>query len=145
MKGILVFLFAMAVFNQASAEYYYRRDGSTQEAAIGAVEMKGTGIVNLVAVLEYKRVPEDTKVFKSDKYTDFFDRVKIGAKTIALKLLLEKPTIEISELKPLRERIDKSVSSYFESETKSEFPNESIQIVYGLSMLYVSDPFENKK
>ena len=144
-KIIVPAFLAMLLTTPASAEFFskYGTGGSSQAVAVGSVEVKGRGVVNLVAVLEFVRTPKDSKIYKSDAYEEFLDRVIVGAKSIVLKLLLEKSAIDPSELKTIRETIEKTVSHYFEVEAQKTFPSEKVFVNYGLTMLYISDPFED--
>lgn len=141
---ITLFVAMLAAMPASAGEFFssHRGGGSSQEVAVGSVEIKGRGVVNLVAVLEFVRPPNDPKTYKSDAYSDFLNRVEVGAKAVVLKVLLEKPSIELAEIKTIRENMDKALSEYLELEIQKAFPAEKLNVAYGITMLYVSDPFE---
>jgi hypothetical protein len=120
-------------------------NGSSQGIAVGTVELKGRGVVNLVAVLEFERNQKESKIYKTDEYSKFLEHIKSGSRSVALKVLLEKSTIEPSDIKVIRTNIETAVPKYISLEAKRLFPSDKVEVGYSVVMLYISDPLEQSK
>ena len=139
-KLIIAFIFLILCSSNAAASFYssdYNREAGT---VIAAVQVKGKGICNLIVTIQFMRKPQDSKVYKSDEYEKFMDRLAIESRGIALKKILERKELAVSDLNELRKVIETEIGNHAAQLKKKLLPNQNVEVVFSISNFYLLEP-----
>lgn len=139
-KLIIASIFLILCSSNAVASMYssdYNREAGT---IIAAVQIKGKGIYNLIVTIQFMRKPQDNKVYKSDEYEKYMDRLAIESRGIALKIILERKELTVSDLNELRKVIETEIRNHAAQLKKNLIPNHNVEVVFSISNFYLLEP-----
>ncbi len=138
---VLGFILLLVLSSSVMAGFgsgYYSPTGSG--TVIGAVQVEGEGVYNLVVTLEFLRRPQDTKTYKSDAYEQLIGFISIKWRKIALDKILEVGPISVSDLASLKKTIEADLEEMVEVEKKKFSLGKDIEVIYTLSNFLLLEP-----
>ena len=136
----LVFLLMSsgAVAGFGSGSDYYAISGSNSVAA--PVWVEGEGLFNLVVSLDFLGRPEDTKLYKSDSYSQLINHLSVKWRSIALDKILAVSTIEKGGLADLKKEIESAVDKLVKDESAKLMGDQKVEVVYSLTHFVLLEP-----
>ena len=136
----LVFLLmssgAIAGFGSGSG--YYPISGSN--SVVAPVWVESEGLFNLVVSLDFLGRPEDTKLYKSDSYTQLIGHLSVKWRSIALDKILAVSTIETGGLADLKKEIESAVDKLVKDESAKLMGDQKVEVVYSLTHFMLLEP-----
>ena len=144
-KSILVVAVIFLLSSNALAglgSLYSSQYSHEQGTVIGAVEIEGKGIYNLIVSAYFLRRPQDKKVFKSDAYEKFIDRLMVEWRGVALQKVLEAKTLKISDLASLKKVIETDLEKLATELKNKLLPGQDVEVVYSISNFFLLEPID---
>jgi len=119
-----------------------RVNSRDQGTIIGAVEIEGKGIYNLVISANFLRRPQDKKIFKSDEYERLIDRLSVEWRGVALQRILETKALKITDLASLKKAIESDIEK-LKSDLKNKLlPDQNAEVVCSISNFFLLEPID---
>lgn len=138
---VLFVFFSSNAFAFAGSFSSYEHTRNTGSVA-GAVQIKGKGIYTLIVTIEFLRKPQDSKIYKSDEYEKFMDRLLIESRGIALKKILESKELAVSDLNDLRKSMETDINNMAAALKNKLMPDQNIEVVFSIPYFYLLEPHE---
>lgn len=141
-KLLIVSFFIILSSSSAGASIYSSDYNNSKEEGriIAAVQIKGKGIYNLIVTIQFLRKAQDSKAYKSDEYDKFMDRLVLESRGIALRKILERKELSVSDFNELKKSIETDIKNYSVQLKKYLIPNHNIEVVFSISDFYLLEP-----
>jgi hypothetical protein len=139
-KFLIASIFLILCSSNSAAGLYSSDNIREAVTVVAAVQIKGKGIYNLVVTIQFLRKPQDSKIYKSDENERFMDRLLIQSRGIALKKILERKEIAVSDFYDLKKVIETDIANLATQLKKNLFPNQNIEVVFSISDFYLLEP-----
>jgi len=136
----LVFLLmsSSAIAGLGSGSGYYPISGSN--SVVAPVWVEGEGLFNLVVSLDFLSRPEDTKLYRSDSYTQLIGHLSVKWRSIALDKILALGTIEKGGLADLKKEIESAIDILVKDESARLLDDQKVAVVYSLTHFMLLEP-----
>jgi hypothetical protein len=92
--------------------------------------------------MHFLRKPQDSKIYKSDEYDKFVDRLLIESRGIALKKILDRKELAVSDFHDLEKDIETDIGKLASQLKKNLLPNQNIEVVFSISDFYLLEPHD---
>ena len=135
---VVVLMASNAIAGYGSGSDYYPRSGSS--SVVAPVWVEDEGLFNLVVSLEFLDRPADTKLYKSDPYTQLIGHLSIKWRSIALDRILAVSTIEKGGLADLKQEIELAVDKLVKDEAAKLMGGQKVEVVYSLTHFMLLEP-----
>lgn len=143
---IRTFLIGLILFfvlpSNSVAGFYssqYTRESGT---VVASVQIKDKGIYNLIISAKFLRRPQDKKIYKSDVYERFLDRLEVEWRGVALQKVLESKELSVSDLNDLKNSIQTEIVKLIEQLKGKLVPDQNVEVVFSLSDFFLLEPRE---
>jgi len=142
-RTFLIGLILLFVLPSNSIAGFYSSQYSREAGTIVAsVQIKDKGIYNLIISAKFLRRPQDKKIYKSDEYERFLDRLEVEWRGIALQKVLESKELSVSDLNDLKNSIQKEIVKLIEQLKEKLVPDQNVEVVFSLSDFFLLEPRE---
>ena len=136
---IVVFIL-LIISSNVYSDFYSYTPKRESNSVIAAVQIKDQGIYNLVISVSFLQKPKDKKIYKSDEYEKLINTLRVEWQGIALKKVLERNVLKITELVDLRNDINSEIVVLIET-LKKEFINQQhTKVVFAISDFFLLKP-----
>jgi len=135
---VFLVLSSSAIAGYGSGSGYYPLSDSNN--VVAPVWIEGEGLFNLEVSLDFLGRPEDTKLYKSDSYTQLIDRLSVKWRSIALDKILAVSTIEMGGMADLKKEIELAVDKLVKDESAKLMGDQKVEVVYSLSRFMLLEP-----
>ena len=130
---------AMAGMVPGTCSSRCERDAGTVAAAI---QLADQGVYNLFVSVRFLRKPYEKMVYNSEDYRYLMDRVMVGWRGVALKVILESKALAVTDLIGLKNDIETEIERFVDREKEKTFPGKNVAVVFSLSDFFVMEPKE---
>jgi len=135
---ILSFCLPSNTFAGFYSSQYSRESGTI----VASVQIKDKGIYNLIISAKFLRRPQDKKIYKSDEYERFLDRLEVEWRGIALQKVLESKELSVADLIDLKNSIQTEIVKLVEQLKEKLVPDQNVEVVFSLSDFFLLEPRE---
>jgi methylase of polypeptide subunit release factors len=142
-KNLSIALFALILFSSnAHAGFYSSSSDYSREAGtvVAAVEIKDVGLYNLVVTIQFLRKPQNTKIYKSEKYEKLVDRLLVESRGITLQRILEQKDLSVSDFAVLKKNIESDIGNLAAQLKKKIIPEQETEVVFSISDFFLLEP-----
>ncbi len=139
--AVLIFVLLVSNAFAGLGSFYFEPQSRGSIAA--PIQIKGQGMYNLVVSVHFLREPYNDKVYKSDAYKKFIDRLSVEWSRVALQTILEAKEQDIRDLTVLKSDIEKKIYQ-LSDELKSKYSLEkSTEVIFSFSNFFLLTPKDN--
>ena len=118
----------------------FKSSYDSRSSVVATVEIENEGVYNLIASVQFLRIPYDTKIYKDDGYEDLINRLSVEWRGVALNVILQSNKYKISDLSALQENIDAALLELINS-TRSKYKiSNKAEVVYSITSMYIVKP-----
>jgi len=143
MRTFLMGLILLLILPSASNAGFYSSQYSRETGTIVAsVQIKDKGIYNLIVSAKFLRRPQDKKIYKTDEYERFLDRLEVEWRGVALQKILESKELSVTELVNLKNSIQEEIVKLIERLKEKLVPDQNVEVVFSLSDFFLLEPRE---
>ena len=112
----------------------------SRDSVVAPVQIKDKGIYNLVVSINFIHEPYEEKVYESDEYEDFINRLKVEWSGVVIRQILQTKELNVSDLAELEEKIEQAIHK-LANKLKSKYSlQRNVEVVFSLSHFYLLKP-----
>lgn len=137
--GLILLLILPSASNAGFYSSQYSRETGT---IVASVQIKDKGIYNLIVSAKFLRRPQDKKIYKTDEYERFLDRLEVEWRGVALQKILESKELSVTELVNLKNSIQEEIVKLIERLKEKLVPDQNVEVVFSLSDFFLLEPRE---
>ena len=140
--SLVLSIIILMSLNASAGSLYSSQYSRDQGTIVGAVEIEGKGIYNLVISVNFLRRPQDMKIFKSKEYDRLIDRLSVEWRGVALQRVLETEKMKITDLAPLKKAIESDIDKLKTDLRNRLLHDQNAEIVFSLSDFFLLEPID---
>jgi hypothetical protein len=133
---LITFLFA----SNALAGFSSYSNPCSGDSIIAPIQIKDKGLYNLVIEIQFLNEPYEKKIYESDEYKKFIERLKVEWSGIALLEVLKSKEQNINGLVDLKEKIEMEIKKLAEQLKTKYSLDEKVEVVFSLSNFFLLEP-----
>ncbi len=136
-----LFVVVLLTSNAFAGSFYSNPQSSG--SIIAPIQIKDKGIYNLVVSIQILKEPYERKIFESDEYEKFIDRLRVEWSGVALQQILEAKEQNINDLAILKVNIEKEIIKLADKLKNYYSLKKNTEVIFSLSNFFLLEPNDN--
>ena len=141
MKRFIILMILLLIMNsQALAGFSSYESPYNNGSVVAPIQIKDSGLYNLVISIQILSVPYDQKTYKSEAYGDLIKRFNVEWSGVAIQQILKSKEQSLNDLATLKANINTELSRLAD-ELKNKYSIEkNVEVVFSISNFYLLEP-----
>ena len=135
--SLLIVLF---LASNAFAGFSSYNNPYSSDSVVAPIQIKDKGLYNLVVSIQFLREPYERKIYESDQYENFIERLKVEWSGVALLEVLEAKEQGINDLANLKGKIEAEVTKLADQLKPKYSLKNNVEVVFSLSNFFLIEP-----
>lgn len=116
---------------------------SSSDTVAVPVQITNKGIYNLIISIQFLNEPYDQKIYNSDTYGKFINRLQVEWSNVALSQVLKSKEQNINDLAVLKSNIETEIHKLADELKQKYSLDKNVEVVFALSNFYLLEPKDN--
>jgi hypothetical protein len=112
----------------------------SSDSVVAPIQIKDKGIYNLVVSVQFMNKPYDKKIYESDEYEKYLQRLKVEWSGVALAEMLNAKEQGINDLVTLKVSIENVITNLAEKLKSRYSMPKDVEVVFALANFYIIEP-----